>query len=326
MPKVSVTNLMILQNQLLQSNTGIACVTETWFSDATPTDFPAIPGYHHPPIRKDRGYQPYGGLVCYIKEHLHYKHWSTLSTSELETAWFTVRPKRMPRQHPLIICGAIYHPPKAPKGPMIQHIHTSLDHILQQHPTAGIIVMGDYNTLPHGELCRSYNLKQVVTHPTRKDKVLDKIITNLHSLYTTPTVLAPLGLSDHGVVTWHPQPVCSLTVAIPKVISRRRATHNNKTALVEELTMVNWTPLYQMDSCQEKFYFFQDTMDKLINKHLPIETTKVHPTDKPWITPYYKNLVCRRQCALRNRNTEGYRTLRKKVNICLRAKFLQTEC
>ena len=172
----------------------------------------------------------------------------------------------MPRQYPHILCGAIYHSPKAPKVPMTQHIHYCLNYyILQKHPTAGILVMGDFNTLPHGKLCRSYKLKQVVTTGTRHGSVLDEIITNMHELYSTLTVHAPLGLSDHGVVIYQPQPSCSKSAPPPKTITKRKCTHSTKSALTQELMTVNWTPLFQLETCQENFQFFQDHLD-MVNR------------------------------------------------------------
>ena len=50
----------------------------------------------------------------------------------------------------------------------------------------------------------SLNVKQIVDKPTRGAAILDLIITNLHQLYQSPHIRAPLGSSDQYIVYWHP--------------------------------------------------------------------------------------------------------------------------
>ena len=57
--------------------------------------------------------------------------------------------------------------------------------------------MGDFNSLPNSHLKSACELKQIDT-ATRGTKVLNKVLTNMHSLYKLPKVSAPLGLSDHN--------------------------------------------------------------------------------------------------------------------------------
>ena len=50
----------------------------------------------------------------------------------------------------------------------------------------------------------SLNVKQIFDKPTRGAAILDLIITNLHQLYQSSHILAPLGTSDRNIVYWHP--------------------------------------------------------------------------------------------------------------------------
>jgi hypothetical protein len=84
----------------------------------------------------------------------------------------------MPRQVSHIVIGAVYHPPGALGGPMVRHIITAVDQIISQHPYAGVVVVGDFNTLGDSAI-RSYPLKQIVHLPTRGQATLDKIYTNI---------------------------------------------------------------------------------------------------------------------------------------------------
>ena len=59
---------------------------------------------------------------------------------------------------------------------------------MKTHPYTGVMPLGDFNNLNDTRL-RSYPLKQVVRMATRRSAILDKIFTNIHSLYNPPKVL-----------------------------------------------------------------------------------------------------------------------------------------
>ena len=83
---------------------------------------------------------------------------------------------------------------------MTSHITHCLGVILQAHPTAGIAVVGDVNSLQIPQLTRGYNLQQIVTKVTCCATNLDKTLTHMHSLYNVPKVISYMGTADHGVV------------------------------------------------------------------------------------------------------------------------------
>jgi hypothetical protein len=70
--------------------------------------------------------------------------WSCLS---LESAWLLLlRRPVMPRQVSHIAIAAIYHPPGAQSGAMVHHIISAVGTIISQHPHAGVVIVGDFNT------------------------------------------------------------------------------------------------------------------------------------------------------------------------------------
>jgi len=98
----------------------------------------------------------------------------------------------MPRHLSHIAVGVIYHPPDADSRKMSSHIVSCVDNILQQHPHAGVIILGDCNTL-NDKTILDYPLKQVVYSPTRGNALLDKIYTNMSDWYLKTTVLPNIG-------------------------------------------------------------------------------------------------------------------------------------
>ena len=87
---------------------------------------------------------------------------------------------------------------------LYDHLMTSLDTILASHPTAGVIVMGDFNQFDFRRLCRNTSLKQIVKKSTRGNATLDLIFTNMKSWYNDPEILPAIGLSDHMSILLHP--------------------------------------------------------------------------------------------------------------------------
>jgi hypothetical protein len=120
--------------------------------------------------------------------------------------------------------GVVYSPPgiSAQEGSdLIEHIIDSLDQVCSAFPDCGIVITGDFNMLNVADLLSSHNLKQVVREPTRGNNILDLIITNMFHFYSTPTVTAPLGRSDHHVINWS-RNTDSAACLIKKGITKRK--------------------------------------------------------------------------------------------------------
>ena len=106
----------------------------------------------------------------------------------------------MPRKVTHILIGALYHPPKADNAKMLDYLICSLDTMSRQHPQLGIIMLGDFNQLPDGQLC-SYPMQQLVTGPTRKLATLDKIYTNIANWFEKPTILPAISNFQGQIIT-----------------------------------------------------------------------------------------------------------------------------
>ncbi len=65
-----------------------------------------------------------------------------------------------------------------------------------------------------------------------------------------------------------------------------------KRAFNEWLVKVNW-----LVKCETKLNMFYKIIESGLDYFLPKKTVKLHTSDKPWITPDYKNLIAKRQKA-----------------------------
>jgi hypothetical protein len=211
---------------------------------------------------------------------------------------------------------------------MTQHIAKCVDTIIQKHPSTGIMITGDMNQLKDAPTKSAYALQQIVLTATRGSKILDKVLTNMPSLYTTPDILPQIGKSDHHAVLCRPAPdYSSLGVTPIKLVSRSRGK-NEKALFAGALMNFKWDPLYRMTTCKEQFEFLSQNINDMLDHFLPLKTTTKRSSDKPWITEKYRNLIKKRQKALYNGNTAEYKRLRNLINRLtrtLRSTYYQTK-
>ena len=297
----------------------IAVITESWLSSSVSDQLINIPGFIT--CRRDRANDQRGGGLCtFINSKFNFVELPEVNDPDIESQWFLLKPARLPRGINSIILGTVYHPPQNDDNKLRAHIFNSLDLILTNYPNSSIVILGDFNQFKPRNLCSSFKLKKLVLKPTRGNNVLDQIYSNLSEYYSEPAILPPLGSSDHSSVFL--QPTGNKAPSLPTAQRQRRDCRvSNKNALFSSLQSVNWTPLYRLNSCENQLQNFQDLITEKIDIHLPTRTVKVHPTDKPWMTPDIKATIKKRQRAWLNGNSDLYRLHRNKVmSLCKSAR------
>ena len=81
----------------------------------------------------------------------------------------------------------------------------SIDLFLRDHPSAGMVIAGDFNKLKLSSLCRQFDTRKAVKAPTRGRNVLDQILTNMYGSYEQVQHLPPIGRSDHQTLLLKPK-------------------------------------------------------------------------------------------------------------------------
>ena len=109
--------------------------------------------------------------------------------NKLEVVWGIVRPRLAGGNIKEIICAAFYSPPRSKKNSLLlDHLVSTSHYLLSKWPKAGIILGGDKNNLNISVLLSSIpRLRQIVTQCMYKNKILDVILTNLHSACDSST-------------------------------------------------------------------------------------------------------------------------------------------
>ena len=100
-----------------------------------------------------------------------------------------------------IAVSIVYHPPNL-TAPEHKNLNECLINItdLIRNKNHGVVLLGDFNDFDVRNLTSNQNLKQVVKQPTRGSTILDVIVTNLDKVYSSPSIIAPLGSSDHSII------------------------------------------------------------------------------------------------------------------------------
>ena len=135
-------------------------------------------------------------------------------------------------------------------------------------------------------------------------------------MYEPPQVLAPLGSSDHNIVTWSPSLENTNSQERTKFVKRRmrRYPRSGVEALGRWIATHVWFgELGTNQTVDDLTSSFSSHLTEAINRIFPPITVKWHQTDKPWITPSIKKLIKDRQKAFHNHNIPLWKSLRYKV-------------
>lgn len=173
--------------------------TETWLDDRVPDV--AIELERRTMFRADRtiedsGKTRGGGLYIYVNNA-----WCTNAvmtgshcSENLEYLSVKCRPFYLPREFTCTVIMAIYVPPDANAKQAMKELLAAISKQQTAHPEGAFIAAGGFN---HSNL-KSVLPKfyQHVSCPTRGDRILDKVYTNIPEAYKA-TPLLHLGQSDH---------------------------------------------------------------------------------------------------------------------------------
>lgn len=264
----------------------IICLTETWLNSIK-QECIHINGYNaHFVNRLDRSG---GGVAILCNTNLHVKVLSTHTTTKLSALWILVN-SFIP-----IIIACIYHPPTESNITTLEYISSTLIDLTETHKKAKIIITGDFNRLDLSNISQQYGLKNLVKFNTRKDALLDLILTDI-TYYQQAIKLAPLATNDHNTILLERKSIKQHTYT--KTV-RRLYTEDRKHQVLAEIAKINWNCVLSAPSVHEKASILQQVVRDIVDKHCPFKTIKVRMDKPPWITDRICKLIRARDKAYR---------------------------
>ena len=234
-----------------------------------------------------------------VKLHIEIPH-------SLEVVWDLLRPRRAVGSIKKIILCSFYCPPRSRKKTiLIDHISTVLNKLKSDHPNAATIIAGDKNDLDERRiLALDPSLVQLVRRPTRKDKILSIVITDLRRFFIEPKVIDPIPVdnlergvpSDHNGVLVEPLNNLEDTRGTMKVTKYVRPMPDSSVQQYRQsLGRIDWSVMIDSLSSSEMVNIFQKMTTDLVDIHFPLKKVIISPYDKPWINEELKALRRRRQ-------------------------------
>ena len=165
---------------------------------------------------------------------------------------------------------------------------------------------GDTNDLKLGPiLIINANLKSIVGTTTRinpdnpsKIRILDNIITDLHSYYQEPKCLAPIDPdredgkpSDHLTVTCEPRnAINNITNRQKRTITLRPIMESGLTRFGEWIKNETWEKNIETQAVDTKVEMLFKSVTSKVNECFPEKTLKFTSDDSPWVNEKVKKL------------------------------------
>ena len=136
----------------------------------------------------------------------------------VEVVWIIITPKSLPKWAKVkrICLASIYISPRSKyKSQTIEHIIESIHAIRTTYDNEiSFCLGGDFNKYPIEDILDCLgSLQSIQVEHTRKNEILDLVITDMHTSYLPSTTIAPLGVdsdkkdvpSDHRIIIFPPE-------------------------------------------------------------------------------------------------------------------------
>ena len=224
----------------------------------------------------------------------------------MEVVWGLLRPKNIIGRIRKIFLCSFYCPPRSKKkNNLIDHISTVLNKLKVDHPDAATIIAGDKNDLDESRILDlDPALVQLVRKPTRKDKILSIVITDLRRFYVEPKIVDAVPVdnptigapSDHNGVLVEPVNNIEATKGTSKEIKFvRPMPESSILEYRESIGNIDWSLMIDEMSSSNMVEMFQEMITSLVDIHFPIKKISISPYDKPWMTEELKTMRRQRQ-------------------------------
>ena len=282
----------------------IVVVTESWLNNTHEDSLFQLPNFQF--LRCDRSNRSGGGIAVWIKSCFPIKrHMFSCRYCELISTCFKIKG----RNYVLI---ALYIPPHlsvTERNEISDALIDHLDVITNDVPNVNIIVAGDFNNFDTVPLQSAHALIDKVTMPTRGDAILDRILVSqsLDCNYPPAHVGPPLSVRRRGS---HCQVLLRSEAKDDKCIGEQQhVLYDTSDCYIYnfllKLNECSFSDVYCEPDIDKKTEIFYNYFFECLSA-FPSRLVKMTARDKPWMTPYLKELINKRWNAYRVRNFSLY--------------------
>ena len=273
-------------------------VSESHLSDQIPDSDVAVPNYNT--FRRDRN-RGGGGVMIYVHERFSCSRRPDLESPDLEILWAEIKLNGF-----TLIVGVCYRQPNQ-KADVNDLFIDSLENTLSSIHVKGnqvIALLGDFNDrcqiwdsdhkdselgLKLYRLVQSLNFSQLITKPTRRNNILDLLITDSPNYFMNVDVMPSFDNLDHsiihGMLNLHP-PKTKLFKR--KIILYDRGDYQ---LLNDLLFSVDWDHFFShFDDLDTLTNSLTELLLEFIERCVPVKQVTIRSRDKPGMTHEVRKL------------------------------------
>ena len=235
-----------------------------------------------------------GSAITCDEKKYDMKHIRVENPDELEVTFAIIKPKAKEARNINIIACSFYSVPRSrKKEKLVDFITENYHKIKSKYPSAYFIGGGDINDLKIDHLLAiSPAFKNISNKPTRKDKVLDVLITDLSGHYDETMIMPPIEPdvpgdgkpSDHSGVLGKPRVGSEREHKTYETKVIRPLPDSKMHDFGQWLVKETFDNIKNVDSPTEMVKVFQETINKKIEEVFPEKELKVFENDKEWMT------------------------------------------
>ena len=284
----------------------------------------SVDGFHTARANRDcteSGKRLGGGLAVLVNSrwcnpgHITIKE--QLCSLDVELLAVGLHPYHLPREIPHVIIVVLYIPPSANPTSACSTTHTSISKLQTKHPSALIIMSGDFNLVTMDTVLQTF--KQYVSCPTREGRTLDLMYANLKDAFISSS-LPPLGRSDHNLVHLKP---CYVPLGKRKPTTTRtvrRWLEEAHEALQGCFEITDWSALCEphREDTDGLTECITDYINFCVDCNVPAQTVTCYANNKPWITKDIKIILNEKKRAFREGNRDEVRGVQGVLKLNIR--------
>ena len=257
----------------------------------------------------------------------HLKELNIENPDNLEVTFATLRPKNEDSPQFVMILCALYSPPRSrKKSKLVDFISNTYHHLKStRFPSAFFALGGDINDLKVELLLDiSPMFRQTVSLPTRGDKVLSVLVTDLWNFYQTPEILPALQPDVRGVG----KPSDHNVPFARRYTDRRVLRKKNYSLKVirpfpdsgicefgQWIVQEDFSKVSSASTTSEMVNELEEVMSGKIEGIFPTKEIRIYEGDKEWMTSELRTI--RRQKSreyVKNKKSKKFIELQKKFN------------
>lgn len=302
-------------------NLDLLAINETRLASSIPDSCVTIKGYKI--IRKDRNRNG-GGVAIYIRDSVVFVNHTDIVPINIEALCVDIV---KPSGRPFCVI-ACYKPPNV----NAESFYGDFEALVKMVENKELHILGDLNSdlLQNNSykptrllqyLCELYQLKQLISEPTRitehSQTLIDIICTNSPERIVCSGVLHT-SLSDHCTI----YAIRKISIPIKKVhtiIETRNYKHFSEETFTAELSNVDWESITQLENPNDIWFNWKEKFLSIVNKHAPIKKKRIRNKRSPWLNKDICKLLFDRDklksTAIRSGDSQDWASYKRSKNI-----------